>query len=143
MTRVSLCGAQQFFTGRARDRGRVVDATGRSLDDPDRDGVIEEITAGDLDLVEWYLLNHPRPAEKPSPGRAIFEALACDRCHVPDWRIDARADGRDYTARRTGDRRFFDLDRDGNQATLTLGTGAGYCILDALADFVRSGLTPA
>ncbi|MCP5067892.1 MAG: hypothetical protein GY946_15130 [bacterium] len=106
---LSLCGAQQFFTGTTRDRGQRLDAAGRSLDDPDRDGIIEEITAGDLDLIEWYQLNHPRPAERPSPGRQVFDRIGCTTCHVPDWQIEEKREGPDYTQRRTGDRRFFDL----------------------------------
>src|SRR5262245_28405663 len=39
LARVSLAGAQQFYTGRTRDRGARRDARGVSLDDPDRDGV--------------------------------------------------------------------------------------------------------
>jgi CxxC motif-containing protein (DUF1111 family) len=82
---------------------------GKSLDDPDRDGVAHEISAGDLDLAEWYLLNHPRPAERPHAGGALFEKIGCASCHVPDWQLDARRESVDYTERRTGDRRFFDL----------------------------------
>lgn len=106
---VSLCGAQQFASGRTRDRGLVQDEHGRSLDDPDRDGVIEEITQGDLDLIEWYQLNHPAPYERPSPGREVFLRVGCASCHVPDRFIEAARDAADPTERRTGDRRFFDL----------------------------------
>ncbi len=100
--RVSLCGAQQFYTGATRDRGLRRDARGVSLDDPDRDGVLEEITEGDLDLAEFYQLNLPRPAElrrtpRRERGRETFGRIGCASCHVPDWRIDR-------------DRRFFDLE---------------------------------
>ncbi len=99
---VSICGARQFFTGATRDRGLRRDARGVSLDDPDRDGVLEEISQGDLDLAEFYQLNHPRPAElrrtpRRERGRALFGEIGCAACHVPDWRIEA-------------DRRFFDLE---------------------------------
>jgi hypothetical protein len=98
---VSLAGAQQFWTGRTRDRGGVKDRNGVSLDDPDRDGVPEELTQGDLDLAEFYQLNHPAPAERSRTpqrrrGREIFGKLGCVRCHVPDWHLET-------------DRRFFDL----------------------------------
>lgn len=109
--RVSACGMQQFSTMTTRDRGQRKDAAGRSLDDPDRDGVIEEITAGDLDLIELFSLNHPRPAERPNPaGRARFEAAGCARCHMPDWTLERAREDPDYTRRRAGDRRFFDLE---------------------------------
>jgi hypothetical protein len=112
----SLAGARQFFNGRTRDRGRTRDALGRSLDDPDRDGVLEEISAGDLDLIEWYQLNHPAPAEEASTpmrerGRKVFQQLSCTRCHVPDWHLEAaRPEAADYTQRTLGDRRFMALE---------------------------------
>jgi hypothetical protein len=107
----SLSGAPQFLSAASRDRGRVRDSTGVSLDDPDRDGVVEEVSQGDLDLAEHFLLNHPRPAERHRGpravlGRRLFDRIGCARCHVPDWEIRAAADGG------PGDRRFFDLATD-------------------------------
>lgn len=97
---VSLCGAQQFVAGFTRDVGTVCGPHGISLDDPDRDGVVEEISEGDLDLVEFFQLNHPAPAEVGGPrferGRALAHQVGCLECHVPDWKLP-------------GDRRFYDL----------------------------------
>jgi hypothetical protein len=116
LARVSLAGSPQFVTDDPRDRGQRRDARGISLDDPDRDGHLEEITEGDLDLIEFYQLNHPRPAQAPrtpavTRGERIFTRIGCAGCHTPDWRLNA-ADltHPDYTRRYTGDRRFFDLD---------------------------------
>ena len=112
---LSLLGAQQLASGRPRDRGAVVDARGVSQDDPDRDGVVEEISQGDLDLVELYLLNHPAPAEVASTpqrerGRALMGELGCATCHVPDWTLRAASlDDPDPHRRVPGDRRFFEL----------------------------------
>ncbi len=102
LARVSLCGAQQFFSGTTRDRGLRRDARGVSLDDPDRDGVLEEICEGDLDLAEFHQLNLPRPAElrrtpRRARGRELLERSGCTACHIPDWKV-----------RR--DRRYFDLE---------------------------------
>ena len=115
MALTSLPGAQQFFSGRTRDRGLIKDARGISLDDPDRDGVLEELTEGDMDLIEFYQLNHPSPAETASSslrtrGREILSSAGCTHCHIPDWHIEAdnRKDA-DYTRRYPGDRRFFNL----------------------------------
>jgi hypothetical protein len=52
-------------TAAGPDRGRRRGRTGLSLDDPDGDGYCEEISEGDLDVAEWYLLNHPAPARGP------------------------------------------------------------------------------
>lgn len=106
---VSLLGAQQFFTGRTRDRGVVKDQYGISREDPDRDGVMEELTEGDMDLIEFYQLNHPSPAEicvtpMQKRGKQVFNEVGCASCHVQDWNVEA-------------DRRSFDLvldcDNDG------------------------------
>jgi hypothetical protein len=123
LARVSLAGAPQFVSGASRDRGQRLQpvppglgVTGISLDDPDRDGVVEEISEGDLDLAEWYLLNHPAPARGPRTaavqrGERLFRTAGCSNCHVPDWRLQAANPGAaDYTRRYPGDRRFFDLE---------------------------------
>src|SRR5262245_55788401 len=111
---LSLAGAQQFYTGRTRDRGALRDARGFSRDDPDRDGVIEEISQGDLDLLEFYMLNHPAPAETArtpfrSRGRELFSSLGCARCHVPDWRLEPAGPVRPGPSF-PGDRRTFHLE---------------------------------
>jgi len=112
---VSLPGAPQFFNGSTRDRGLAKNAEGISLDDPDRDGVLEEITEGDMDLIEFYQLNHPVPAETAltplrKRGRELLSTSGCTQCHVPNWKLegDNRQD-RDYTRRYLGDRRFFNV----------------------------------
>jgi hypothetical protein len=117
---VSNAGAQQFVTAAGKDRGGVRAKTktgllGISLDDPDRDGFCEELTEGDLDVTEWYLLNHPAPARgRITPdvvaGEKLFHKIGCASCHVADWHLHAHNPrARDYTERYDGDRRFFEL----------------------------------
>lgn len=115
LARVSLPGAPQFINAVPRDRGNVRGPGGISLDDPDRDGFVEEITEGDLDLLEWYQLNHPAPARaartpEVTRGERLFSKIGCAGCHTPDWRLPAaNPKAVDYTQRSLGDRRFFDL----------------------------------
>jgi hypothetical protein len=96
---------------------------GISLDDPDRDGYCEEISEGDLDVAEWYLLNHPAPARgKSSPeaaaGDKLFLKIGCAVCHLPDWHlVSGNPTAKDYTERFDGDRRFFDLQVAWNDTT--------------------------
>jgi hypothetical protein len=117
---VSNPGCQQFISAAGRDRGGVRAPTktglpGISLDDPDRDGYCEEISEGDLDVAEWYLLNHPAPARgQITPdvlaGEKLFAKIGCASCHTPDWNLLAHnPNGKDYTEKFDGDRRFFDL----------------------------------
>jgi hypothetical protein len=89
---VSNAGMQQFITEAPRDRGGAKSATGISLDDPDRDGFLEEISEGELDVVEWYLLNHPSPTRgKVTPGiqrgESTFAKIGCAVCHTPNWSL--------------------------------------------------------
>jgi hypothetical protein len=125
---VSNPGAQQFVTAAGKDRGAVRAKTksglpGISLDDPDRDGYCEEITEGDLDMAEWYLLNHPAPTRgrltrDVKTGEKLFHQVGCAKCHVPDWHLFAHDPaGKDYTQRFDGDRRFFELHVAWNEAT--------------------------
>ncbi len=114
-SQVSNAGCLQCITAAGKDRGAVRGPTGISKDDPDRDGYCEEISEGDLDMAEWYLLNHPAPARgeiTPSVrrGEALFRQVGCAACHVPDWHLfAANPTAPDYTQRYDGDRRFFEL----------------------------------
>ncbi|HTG16078.1 MAG TPA: di-heme oxidoredictase family protein [Blastocatellia bacterium] len=112
---VSNAGALQCITGAMKDRGAVRGPTGISKDDPDRDGYCEEISEGDLDMAEWYLLNHPAPGrgkltDEVRRGERFFKQVGCAVCHVTDWRLpEARPAAADYTERHSGDRRFFEI----------------------------------
>ncbi len=115
VSKMSNAGCLQFVTAAGRDRGRVRNDAGISLDDPDRDGVCHELTEGDLDVAEWYLMNHPRPAvgrqtDRTRRGKRLFQAIGCTECHVRDWHLPAaNLHAGDYTQRHLGDRRFFDV----------------------------------
>jgi hypothetical protein len=112
---VSNAGCLQCVTAAQKDRGAVRGPTGISLDDPDRDGYCEEITEGDLDMCEWYLLNHPAPGRgqitpEVAEGERLFTKIGCASCHVPDWHLPAaNPNATDYTQQHAGDRRLFDM----------------------------------
>lgn len=109
-------GAIQFpATHRPNDRGVSLDPLGFSRDDPDGDGHLNEISEGDLDLAEWFMLNAPRPAFAGTPreyreGVALMDKLGCTSCHTADWEIRARNTDVAQGPVVPGDRRFFDLD---------------------------------
>lgn len=104
---VSLNGALQFDFDAAPDRGRPVCPEWRSSADPDGDGHASELTEGDLDAAEFYMLHAPVPALRPGAasagGRDVALRIGCLRCHVEDWQLEARDDSRGLT----GDRRLF------------------------------------
>jgi hypothetical protein len=113
----TLAGALQFpATHRAPDPGLDADPRGFSRDDPDGDGHWTEISEGDLDLGEWFLLNAPRPAfagtqTQYERGLRVFAQVGCTTCHVPDWTLPAAGSGQ------VGDRRLFDFQAIWNNAT--------------------------
>jgi hypothetical protein len=117
---ISLNGAQQFAFDTAPDAGTSQTALGVSLDDSDGDGVIEELSEGDVDAAEFYMLNAPAPAVRRTAtsesGRPLLIRIGCTRCHVEDWRIRARGESPGWT----GDRRFFDF----QTTTETLADGS-------------------
>ncbi len=112
----TVAGALQFpATHRPADRGAQRDPLGFSRDDPDGDGHLTEISEGDLDLGEWFLLNVPRPAfagtaREYREGVEQMEDLGCTACHVAEWRIQPRNDDALAGPLLAGDRRLFDLD---------------------------------
>lgn len=68
------------------------------------------ITEGELDMLEWFQMNHPSPAlgkqtDETRRGRVSLEQFGCTTCHLPRWTI-LPADPRIGLP---GDRRFFDL----------------------------------
>ncbi len=140
---VSNAGCQQFATEAGADRAKKQGPTGISLDDPDGDGYCHELSQGDLDVVEWYLLNHPAPARGKitadvRAGEKLFHKIGCAACHVPDWHLLAGNPGAaDYTERFTGDRRFFELLVGYNNKTERLEGKLHY-----LADVKGNRLTP-
>lgn len=72
---------------------------------------LDHLSEGELDLFEWYLMNHPAPAQRGETasvrsGRKLMESFGCTGCHVAEWVIHPADEARGYP----GDRRFFDLD---------------------------------
>jgi hypothetical protein len=99
-------GASHWRLDRSADRGTNRTSTDLSLDDPDGDGVRNEVSEGELDVLEWYLLNAPRPTvldqdATQRKGAELMRSFGCNECHVPDWQFP-RDEG-------LFDRRFFDL----------------------------------
>jgi len=113
----SLVGAVQFPATHVQpDLGLDLAPEGYSLDDPDGDGYLTEISEGDLDLAEFFMLNAPRPGFRGTDdefvqGTRILGMAGCAECHVPDWTLK-EADGTF-----DGDRRWFDFGVTFNEET--------------------------
>lgn len=77
-----------------------------------------KISEGELDLLEWFMLNHPAPAraaqtERTRRGRMLMDELGCTSCHVGSWTIHPQ----DEKTGMPGDRRFFHLEVTPDAAT--------------------------
>jgi Di-haem oxidoreductase, putative peroxidase len=64
----------------------------RADEDPDQDGIANEIPRSLVDYLEFYLLNYFKPAtykftQNVVKGRRLFERIECSSCHVADMRI--------------------------------------------------------
>jgi len=62
-------------------------------DDPDLDGVANEIPSSVVDYLEMYLLNYFKPAtyqqtRRTQKGQKYFERIQCTSCHIPDLLIN-------------------------------------------------------
>jgi hypothetical protein len=63
------------------------------LEDPDRDGVANEIPTSIVDFMEFYLLNYFKPGTDEQTANAIagrekFTEIGCAQCHIPDLQIN-------------------------------------------------------
>jgi hypothetical protein len=92
------------------------------------------ISQGELDLLEWYLLNSPAPAlghqdAATHHGRALLDQLGCTTCHVARWDIASADDQLGLP----GDRRFFDLAVAYNERTQRLEGQVHMLTRDAVA----------
>jgi hypothetical protein len=76
----------------ARDRIEAPPVTTPG-EDPDGDGVSNEIPMSIVDFMEFYLLNYFKPATYEQTtgvieGREKFREIGCAQCHIPDLQIN-------------------------------------------------------
>jgi hypothetical protein len=82
--------------GMVLDGSRDVVKTGKALtpqDDPDSDGVRNEIPTSLVDHMEFYLFNYFKPGTyrqttATETGRAMMAKIGCNGCHVPNLTIE-------------------------------------------------------
>ncbi len=68
--------------------------------DADLDGVVNELTVGDMTAVTVFQASLPIPTEHPAPepvrriaalfGEQLFASTGCNGCHVPELKLDNR-----------------------------------------------------
>jgi hypothetical protein len=129
-------------------------------DDPDGDGVRNEIPTAIVDFMEFYLLNYFEPAtyrqtRSTRLGLAAFRVIGCDGCHVQNLTIEH--DRRVATVETRYDRargifnnlfatvtpQITESDDHSGFPTLKRPAGGRYVVENLFADMKRHDLGPA
>lgn len=127
-------------------------------DDPDLDGVANEIPVSVVDHLEFYLLNYfkpatGRPTRNSQKGKKLFEKIRCTGCHIPSLVIDKDRRVADvetvYDARRGIFNQLFatatplthDVPESGSPP-VKQPQGQSFTVKNIFADFKRHDLGP-
>ncbi len=128
-------------------------------DDPDGDGVVNEIPTAIVDHMEFYLLNYFKPGryeltDKARKGRRVFRRIGCTQCHVSNLLIENDRRVADVTTEfdpgepgfnrlfATASTRFDEVDDGSGFATLKVPQGSTFLVVDIFTDFKRHDLGP-
>ena len=128
-------------------------------DDPDLDGVVNEIDTALVDFMEFYLLNYFRPGiGEITPdvisGFGHFQDVGCATCHVPSLRIDSDRRVADvavfYNPQKsnvvfnllfaTASTQFTEVDDGLGLPTLKVPNGNPFLVFGIFTDFKRHDL---
>ena len=132
----------------------------RADEDPDRDGLANEIPVSLVDYLEFYLLNYFKPGTYKitagsEKGRKLFARIGCTGCHIPDLTIRRDRRVADVETRYDSERGLFNKlfatavalfdavdDRSGHPPTKQ-PKHASFVVRDIYTDFKRHDLGPA
>lgn len=140
----------------AKDRIEAPPATDGG-EDPDADGMSNEIPTSITDFMEFYLLNYFKPATyEQSPGvitgRQKFQDAGCSQCHIPDIQIDRDrrvadvetvynpVDGILNNLFATASGRFTQLEDGSGLPTLKRASNQPFLVKNIFTDFKRHDL---
>ena len=129
-----------------------------ALDDPDEDGVVNEIDPALIDHMEFYFLNYFKPGldrqtRRTREGRQLMRRVGCTGCHISSMRIeqDRRVADVDtvYDPEKgvfnrlfaTASPLFVEID-DGQAETLKQPAGGSFMVENIYSDFKRHDLGP-
>lgn len=130
------------------DEARVGDHGG---DDPDGDGVADEINEGQVTVLSVFLALQELPQEQPpddpylvsmwARGRVDFETLGCARCHVPELPLDSARVVLPH--RYGGPSLVIDATREGAEPSLAPAAEDGTLRVRLYSDLRRHRMGPA
>jgi cytochrome c553 len=125
--------------------------------DPDGDGVTNEVPESIVDHLEFYLLNYFKPAHyiqnsSTDRGRAVFNKTGCASCHIADMTInhDRRVadvetvydpvNGVFNSLFATASTLYYTKDDGSGNPVLKLPLGNSFVVKDIFTDFKRHDL---
>ncbi len=128
-------------------------------DDPDGDGVVDEIDPALVDHLEFYLLNYFKPGtyeqdDRTRRGRLLMREFGCTNCHIPDLVIENdrrvadvetvydRVNGIFNNLFATAVGLFVETDDGSGFPTLKRPAGNSFVVENIFADFKRHDLGP-
>ena len=128
-------------------------------ENPDADGVINEIPTSIVDHLEFYLLNYFKPGRYQQTrgvqrGRRSFHRIGCTECHRSNLRIENDRRVADVSTEfnrdepgfnrlfATASGRFDEVDDKSGFATLKLPQGRSFMVEGIFTDFKRHDLGP-
>jgi mono/diheme cytochrome c family protein len=131
-----------------------------AADDPDADGVSNEIATGLVDFMEFYLLNYFKAGTGEqtagtAAGRRVFKEIGCASCHVPSLTVDRDRRVADVETAFDPTRgvfnrlfsiaagRFEQTDDGSGFPTLKRPSGLPFVVHNIFTDFKRHDLGPA
>jgi hypothetical protein len=128
-------------------------------DDPDLDGVVNEVPESLVDFLEFYLLNYFKPAtyqqtRGTKSGQRIMKEIRCTKCHVQNLTIshdrrladvETRYDrkrGIFNTMFATASTLFNEEDDNSDHPTIKTPIGGSFEVKNIYTDFKRQDLGP-
>lgn len=129
------------------------------FDDPDNDGVENEIDAALIDHLEFYLLNYFKPGryevtQRAEEGRELMDRVGCTSCHTPNLIVDQDRRVADVETNFDPVRGIFnqlyatattrfDVVDDGDPYPLLVPQGQSFEVENFFSDLKRHDLGPA
>jgi len=130
-----------------------------AVDDPDGDGVVNEIDVALVDHMEFYLLNYFKPATGKQTiesvlGRVVFQQIGCADCHTPNLLIEHDRRVADVETVHdpvngifnrlfaTASLRLDVIDDGSGEPALKPAQGESFLVKNIFADFKRHDLGP-
>ena len=144
----------EFHTTRAFDRGAMqfhfgiqpIEVVGAGVDG-DNDGVIDELTEGEMSVLHVFANTNPRPRFVPTAGAGagfiLFQSIGCMECHKPSLVTTSPTHTISYPDVETDPSLNVYLSMDLRRSPLKFARASGGASIDCFADLKRHDMGPS